>query len=100
MPRVYVEALLLCTKGATARLGVRKSDTERVTYWLEGHVIGELACHGVSDDEEVRIEGSVTRLAELRNVRLAVAVDYDDFNRTSRFGRVLTIEPALGAPAA
>jgi hypothetical protein len=28
MPRVYVEALLLCTKGATARLGVRKSDTD------------------------------------------------------------------------
>jgi hypothetical protein len=95
LPRVYVEALQLCTEGAPARVGVTKGETERAAYWLTGHVLGELTCHGVND-EDARIEGTVTRLAELRNVRLAVAVDYDDFTRRSQFGRVLTIEPGVG----
>jgi hypothetical protein len=96
MPRVYIEALQLCTEGATARVGMRKSDTERVAYWLHGDAVGELVCHGVND-EDARIEGSLTRLAELRSVKIAIAVAYDDFSNTSRFGRVLTIEsPSSG----
>jgi len=91
MPPAYLEALRHLTDGASARLGVRLSNTERVAYWLDGHSIAALTCRGASD-KDAEIEGAITRLTELRNVKIAVTVRYDEFHPISPFSRVLTME--------
>lgn len=96
VPRAYIDALLHLTEHASARVGVTRSDTDIVVYWLDGHVLGQLSCHGVSDDETT-IEGRLIRLTELATMKLAIAVEYDDFTRVSRIGRVLTLAEASDA---
>lgn len=93
--RAYVEALQQLIGGASARVGVRRTDTDRIAYWLDGNVLGELSCQGVTD-EEAAIEGRLIRLTELSTIKVAIGVEYDDFTRVSRIGRVLTIEVSDG----
>lgn len=94
VPRAYIEALQGLTAGAQARVGVRRSETERVAYWLDGGVIGALSSIGTSDGD-AEIEGGLVRLADVA-VKIAVSVNYDDFSRVSEIGRVLTIESSKG----
>lgn len=79
------------TEGTSARVGVTRTATDRVAYWLDGGVLGELSCQGVND-EAAKIGGRITRLAELPTIKIAIAAEYDDFTRVSRLGRVLTID--------
>ncbi|BBY41679.1 hypothetical protein MMAN_58130 [Mycobacterium mantenii] len=89
--RAYIDALLQLTESASARVGVTKTATDRVAYWLDGSVLGELSCTGASD-EDAEIKGRLTRLAELPSIKVDIAVEYDNFTRVSRIGRVLTLE--------
>jgi hypothetical protein len=76
MPPAFLSQLQHLVDGAGATLGIRRSGTERVAYWLTGRVLGFVACTG-SYDADADISGWVLRLDDVAQIDIDVNVVID-----------------------
>ncbi|MGY4650118.1 hypothetical protein [Mycobacterium sp. URHB0021] len=91
MPPAFLTVLRHLVTGADAVLGTKTSVDERQGFWLRGRSLGVLSCRGMSD-EDAQIDGRVIRLDALRDVHLEVPMEYNRWENSSTYGRVLTID--------
>lgn len=90
MPMAFVAVVRRTTAHADHMVGVRRDGNAREVFWLEGGILGVLSCMGNSDEDAV-ISGHIVQLDSFGVLAVEVAVEFNRWEQSSSFGRVLMI---------